>query len=425
MTMAPVLGTVSRRGGATILVAIVGGSLVFAELASAIFPAMPVLASLLLRLAIALAAAIGMTVFVSRRQPHPELAPAQPSAAPPTVSAASPERPETGWNAPRVAAFAAGNLGYFRTSSKSLKESTESVIADTEKNAASLMNQLRLVENGMEGLLSFITQSNDGVVQIIESTESQLLRSRSLIDEFSERRLRDAASVNNAMNDIDKVVGGLGTMVQIVRGIARQTRMLALNATIEAVRAGDSGKGFAIVASEVKALSLQSDQAAVEIGEGIEKLEKAVQDSLQTIVGDRVAKEESGFAVISEAVGDLTQGLQGLIRLQRETLIRVQHDNEQLAEPIMQMIGSIQFQDVVKRRLQGLTQALDHITFAIDGAVDQVSADTNISLEDMNTIMRVRLEEMLTASIEELKSSQSPELGGGGSQAGNSAIELF
>lgn len=424
MTKAQVSGTVSPRGGALGLVAILAGSLGFAELGSALLPAMPELASALLRLTMASAAAFPLVIIVSKRQVRPEPVAVQ-AVPPPTASAVAPGAPEIGWDALRVAVFMAEKLSYFRTFSGALKENTESIITDTEGNAVSLMNQLRLVENGMEGLLSFITQSNDGVVQIIASTESQLSRSRTLIDEFSGRRVRDAASVKSAMDDIGKVVGGLGTMVQIVRGIARQTRMLALNATIEAVRAGESGKGFAIVASEVKALSLQSDQAAIQIGEGIEKLDAAVQDSLQTIVGDRVAKEGSGFAVISEAVGDLTQSLQGLIAHQRDTLTRVQHDNEQLAKPIMQMIGSIQFQDVVKRRLQGLTQAFDHITDAVDGAVRQVSANPDMALEDMNTVIRASLDEMVTSSIDELKSCQSAETGGGGSQAPGAAIELF
>ena len=78
--------------------------------------------------------------------------------------------------------------------------------------------------------------------------------------------------------------------------------MLAFNASIEAARAGAAGRGFAIVASEVKNLSLRSDQAAVQIGTGIDKLEQVVQASWNTIVGQRIAKESSGFDEISGAV---------------------------------------------------------------------------------------------------------------------------
>ncbi|MCF8483260.1 MAG: chemotaxis protein [Rhodospirillum sp.] len=426
MTMVQDTGTSTRRGGIILPLAIVGGSLVIAELASALLPAMPVPTSALLRLTVALAVAIPLMILLSKRLAHLDPEAAQIAVAEPvTPEAPAPAGSEIGWDALRVAVFMAEKLSYFRTFSGALKENTESVIADTEGNAVGMMNQLRLVENGMEGLLSYITESNDGVVHTIANTEAQLARSRALIDEFSELRIRDAASVHSATEDIDKVVGDLGKMVQIVRGIARQTRMLAMNATIEAERAGEYGKGFAVVASEVKALSLQSDQATIQIGDGIEKLEAAVQDSLKTIVGERTATEGSGFAVISEAVGDMSQSLRGLISHQRDILTRVQHDNEQLAEPIMRMIGSIQFQDVVKRRLQGLTHAFDHITDAVDRAVSQFSANPDMSLEDMNTAIRTNLDEMVTVSINELQSCQSSESGCDGTHGPNATIELF
>jgi methyl-accepting chemotaxis protein len=278
----------------------------------------------------------------------------------------------------------------------------------------------------MIGLLDFITDSNGRIVHVIESTEAQLSRSRALIDEFSENRIRDAASVQGATDNISKVVGGLGQMVKIVRGIARQTRMLAMNATIEAMRAGESGKGFAIVAAEVKALSLQSDQAAVEIGEGIGKLEKAVQESLQTIVGERMAKEGNGFAVISEAVGTLTVNLQELIRDQRDTLANVQRENERMAVPVQQMIGSIQYQDVMKCRLQALVQAFDQISDSIDDSVARVANNPDLSMEDMNAAIRGSLDQMVATCIEDLKAGRSANPSDDGRVQGQGAtIELF
>jgi methyl-accepting chemotaxis protein len=199
--------------------------------------------------------------------------------------------------------------------------------------------------------------------------------------------------------------------------------MLALNATIEAVRAGDAGKGFAVVASEVKDLSLQSDQAAIKIGEGIAKLEKTVQESLHTVVGERIAEEGNGFAVISSAVNDLTDRLQSLIDHQRETLSRVQKDNEQLAKPIMEMIGSIQFQDVVKRRLSGLVNAFEQIVESIGNGVRQVSSNPDISMAEMNSILRDNLDDMVNKSLADLVSNDVGN--GGATQTQNTAIELF
>ena len=283
-----------------------------------------------------------------------------------------------------------------------------------------------MVENGLEGLLKFInaTDSNDRVVQIIERTESQLSRSRSLIGEFSAERDKDAVNVQSAMDDIGKVVGDLSRMVQVVRGLAGQTRMLALNATIEAVRAGNSGLGFAVVASEVKELSLQSDQAAVEIGAGIDKLEQVVQTSLSTIVGDRISKETSGFDDISGAVSELTDNLQKLISHQRDTLTKVQYENERLADPIMQMIGSIQFQDVLKRRLQGIVHCLEKISTSIDISTGAVIVVGTASFQELTAALRTELDETLQFARTELQQNGN-EMQTGDQQAQGAAIELF
>ncbi len=420
-----------RRQGVTLPVtlALTAASLVIAEGSSILLPAMATLAAAGVRLATALSAA-AILAMLALRKPAAEvvLAPASPTPiaeAPLTVTGKDQNLP---YDAFQFALFVSEILSYFRHFSDELKVNTESVIADTEDNALSLMEQLRVVETGMSGLLSFISasDSNERVVQIFKNTETQLARSRSLIDEFSEKRVHDAASVQGAMDDISTVVEGLGRMVQIVRGIARQTQMLALNATIEAVRAGDAGKGFAVVASEVKDLSRQSDQAAVEIGEGIGKLQKAVQDSLQTIIGDRVAKEESGFAVISDAVSDLTDNMQLLLSHQRDTLTKVQQENERLAEPIMQMIGSIQFQDVVKRRLQALVHAFDQISGSIDDSMSKVARKSDITIEDANSILRDRMDQTVKACIEDLQAARSIHCADGdGTEAQGAAIELF
>jgi len=386
-----------------LILAIFAGSLISAEVISALLPAMPDLVALLVRLSLALGIAAPLTMVVLKRPARPFV----PTPAPDLSQPAPAARQAPSCDTFRCAVCISEKLSYFRTFSSALKEDTSGIIADGEENAVSLMNQLRIVEDSMEGLLAFITESNHSVVQIVASTESQLTRSRSLIDEFSERRVRDAANVQQAMDDIGTVVGDLGQMVQIVRGIAHQTRLLALNATIEAVRAGESGKGFAVVASEVKALSLQSDEAAIKIGEGIKDLEIAVQNSLETIVGDRVAKEASGFAVISEAVGDLTAKLQQLIGCQRDTLTKVQQDNEFMAEPIMQMIGAIQYQDVVKRRLHDLVEAFDKLSNTIDSSVKEVSQTPGISLEEMNSVIRTNLDQMVNTLTNELKSHRS------------------
>ncbi|CAA7619584.1 Chemotaxis sensory transducer [Magnetospirillum sp. UT-4] len=315
-------------------------------------------------------------------------------------------------------------FSYFRLFADAMKGETSSVIFESERNAADLMSDLKVVEGSLEGLLAFISDANanDRVIQLIE----QLHRSQSLVDQLAADRLRDAEVVRKAMENISDVVANLGQMVQTVRGIAGSTRMLALNATIEAARAGEQGKGFAIVAAEVKALSLQSDHAAVEIGAGIANLEKTVEASLSTVVGERNRKEESSLAVISEAVGELTESLQALIAQQHDTMARVQQENERLGEPIMEMIGSIQFQDVVKQRLEALNRCSDRISDAIMATDAAMTGAAMASWPELDALVNSHLEQAVAAAIAELKANrQAATAQGARAQDRGAAIELF
>lgn len=419
-----------------VLAAVVAG-----ELAVLVLPALPTVAEAAIRLLAAAPLALLMAAAMRRPVVVPSAVVAPIAAVDKAAVAAVPgnsgcsgggcsgcQSDVPHYDALQCAMCISEKVSYFRSFSDVMRDETQSIIADTEQNAVDLMNDLHTVEIGMEGLMGFIaaTDSNDRVVQIIERTEQQLGRSQELIAEFTSERAEQTVKVTSAMEGIRSVVDNLGRTVQAVRGIAKQTRMLALNATIEAVRAGEAGKGFAIVAAEVKELSLQSDCAAVEIGEGIARLQEAVETSLTTVVGDRLAKEEAGFEVISTAVSDLTENLQKLITHQRDTLTKVQYENQRIAEPIMQMIGSIQFQDVVKKRLEALVSCFEHISQGIESTVLDMSDPTITTLEDMNTRSRHHLDDMVSLAMSELKNSAASAAGsltGGASQG--AAIELF
>jgi len=400
--------------------------LVLAEIVIAISPiASDVLAGVA-RIGVAMAGA-GLLAVLFRRQ----VAPKEPSlvATPLVVEVSSGTevaaafRDDPAWFNTSVAA----KLQRFHDVSGVLKGETERVIEDSEENAVRLMGELRIVENGLEGLLTFLngTDSSGRVVQIIERTESQLAHSHTLIAEFTSERTKDAINVKAAISDIGAVVSDLGGMVEAVRALSRQTRMLALNATIEAARAGDAGRGFAVVASEVKDLSNQSERAAIEIGAGIEKLDQVMKASLNTIVGDRIAKESSGFNDISDAVSELTDNLQKLLSHQRDTLTKVQYENERLADPIMQMIGAIQSQDVMKRRLRAIVHCFDKISEIVQSTNGSLAGVKSSSPRTMGSMVDDRLEEMVRFAVNELRNDREPAAGQSAGARQSVAIELF
>src|SRR3546814_19861251 len=86
----------------------------------------------------------------------------------------------------------------------------------------------------------------------------------------------------------------IGDVITLIQDIAEQTNLLALNATIEAARAGEAGKGFAVVASEVKSLASQTARATEEIRSQIEEIQSASREAGETIKTIRTEERRVG-----------------------------------------------------------------------------------------------------------------------------------
>ncbi|MDB5599619.1 MAG: methyl-accepting chemotaxis sensory transducer [Xanthobacteraceae bacterium] len=95
--------------------------------------------------------------------------------------------------------------------------------------------------------------------------------------------VKQAERTDARINELSQAAGRIGDVVKLITAIAEQTNLLALNATIEAARAGEAGRGFAVVASEVKALASQTAKATEEISTQIASMQTATTDSVAAI----------------------------------------------------------------------------------------------------------------------------------------------
>lgn len=113
--------------------------------------------------------------------------------------------------------------------------------------------------------------------------------------------VEQSGSARSEVTSLVQAVAGIGTVAGLIKAIAEQTNLLALNATIEAARAGEAGRGFAVVASEVKTLANQTAQATQDIGDRIAAIQEGVARSSEAIAS--VSNQLETSARMAETIG--------------------------------------------------------------------------------------------------------------------------
>ena len=118
-------------------------------------------------------------------------------------------------------------------------------------------------------------QSVASATEEMSSSVGEISRQVHESSKIAAEAVKQAEKTDARINELSQAAGRIGDVVKLITAIAEQTNLLALNATIEAARAGEAGRGFAVVASEVKSLASQTARATEEISEQIAGMQTA------------------------------------------------------------------------------------------------------------------------------------------------------
>jgi len=203
----------------------------------------------------------------------------------------------------RVTDMIAGSF----TSSTGMHD-TAKIMSDVADRSLSQAGSVAAAAEEATSNVQTVAAASEELYASISEISRQVADAARISSEASEETKR----INGMMSDLSSSASRIGEVVKLVNDIASQTNLLALNATIEAARAGDAGKGFTVVAGEVKTLAAQTARATDEITSQITSVQNETRravDAIRTIglVIEQVKQISSGIASAVEEQGAATQ----------------------------------------------------------------------------------------------------------------------
>ena len=242
-------------------------------------------------------------------------------------------------------------------------------LAESEREVVLVIEQVDTLNVKAGRQRERIASSVKSAGALTENTQVRIENNRGIIGAIQMQLESQTEEFRNNFERIQGLAGevrALTPLIKTITSIAQQTSLLALNAEIEAARAGSAGRGFSVVASEVRKLAVLSTQAAADIAAKIHATCKRVDDEMaqaRTSLEQHVAGE--AMSHVTAELGEMQTEFCKNSQLLLEVITEVDVNYAENVVRLSEALGHIQFQDVMRQRMEHVQQALvemrDHL----------------------------------------------------------------
>ncbi len=276
------------------------------------------------------------------------------------------------------------NKSVFSTVSAS--EEISATTQELEYNFNNVLNQIVSVAAGVEEFNKTIQENSNNASSVVEvAKNANVVASEGL--EMVKKTISEiekiAVIVNRAaeiIEELGKNSSMIGEIIMVIEEIADQTNLLALNAAIEAARAGEQGRGFAVVADEVRKLAERTTKATKEISSIINKIQNDTNQAVSTM--------QNGTSQVQQGVDYVCKT--------KEVLVRITNENEKVVNYVNSAAYSMQEQ---ANASEDMAKNVNNIKNTIEGAFLSIQQIT-IAINDLNKLIHILTNNMNKFKIE-------------------------